>query len=344
MSYVSTRTEVRAQFIATMHFPPDADPELRAAAKYAIEAYRRGALPEGVVHGVGILISRLGGLYRVLDRYNVVYLLPSAHFERVFVSKPQVVVQAGARGSGKTITAWTLALRWLRRHPRGEIHVIGDIDEMAPVLAEKGFPVVAHEEPYFPPGSRPEFIIFNELTEDVLSTSAVKRSARTITLQQFRARHYRAWFVFNAVRHRSLLSAVRETSEAVLMRFSPPQLAYALYEALPPGYKDLAFLTMDLDPNRAIAVYTVKGAGTFVAVYPTDPPKWLLDAQRVASRKRKLKPLGKNERNARIRELAAAGLTSTEIARVLREEGYGKISDARVRQIIRAMRERGELK
>ena len=338
MTYISTKTETRSLISRFLNYPEDIDPKLRAAMYSIAVGLRRGSVSQTTAAQLGTLVQGLGGEYLMPDRYNVVYLPPSTALERFFFSRPKILVQAGLRGSGKTITAWTLALRWLRKHPAGQVHVIGDIDELADPIAERGIPVVVHENIHIPRDRKPKIIIYNELVEDVLSTSAMKKGARRASLGVFRARHYNSWIIFNAVRLKSLLSVARETADAILIRYSPPHLLLSLRDVLPPLVGDAVMVASRLDVNRAVAIWSVPGKGTYISIYPTDPPSWLLDLPREIKRRA---VRSREDRDAYILSLSKEGLNAKEIAERLEAEGWGKLTVRRVRQIISAAK-RGE--
>jgi hypothetical protein len=311
--------------------PEDLPRKIRDTIIAIEEGYRAGFLErrKAVVLAT-ILKERFGYPYRVVSDRHIV-IIPRSHRElmRAFLMYPQLIALIGNRHAGKTITAWTIALEALQKKPEMRLYVYGDVDglgeqvmKMRPELEDR---IIVKEDYRLPPlDGREKIVIYNELSESLISKRALSSANLELNLQALRSRHLNTWVIYNVIRFSSLESVLRETADIKMFKWLSPELVNNAMMNLPKGWAEILKVTTKLSRNEGLVIAPVQGKGVKIFLHETNPPAWLLEAHRRAKKDSKLMMV-KSERKRyvlqRIGELYEKGLSTKEIKMILENEG-----------------------
>ena len=311
--------------------PSDLNPKLKAAILMIEEGYRKGDLNrrKAVVFGA-LFRHKFGYRYRVISDKHMVIIPRSQHeLMRIFMSYPQLMAIVGNRHAGKTITAWTIALNFLEKRKDVNLYVYGDVDGLGtqiikekPELADR---IIIKEDYTLPPkDGKDKIMIYNELSENIISKRALSSANLEVNLQALRSRHLRTWIIYNVIRLTSLESVLRDTADIKVYKWLSPDLIQNAMGALPKAWGELLKVTATLRRNENLVIAPVEGKGVKIFLHDTNPPQWLLDAHKKAKENTRLMMV-KSERERyileRIGELTQKGLKTSEIQIILQNEG-----------------------
>ena len=311
--------------------PSDLPANLRAAILMIEEGYRRGDLDrrKAVVFGA-VFRHKFGYRYRIVSDKHMVIIPYSQHeLIKIFTSYPQLMAIVGNRHAGKTITSWTIALDFLEKKEDAHLYVYGDVDGLGaqiikerPELAER---IIIKDDYTLPPkDGKDKIIIYNELSENIISKRALSSANLEANLQALRSRHLRTWIIYNVIRFTSLESVLRDTADIKVYKWLSPDLIQNAMGALPKAWGELLKVTATLDKNENLVIAPMQGRGVKIFLHKTNPPQWLLEAHRKAKENTRLMMV-KSERERyilqRIGELTEKGLKSSDIQIILQSEG-----------------------
>jgi len=294
------------------------------------EGYRRGDLDrrKAVVFGA-IFRKRLDYKYRIIsDRHMIIVTKSKTELMNSFLKYPQLLAIVGNRHSGKTITAWTIALQALEKI-NATLYVYGDVDgiaqqiiDMRPELENK---IVIREDYRLPPlDGKKKIVLYNELAPALLSKRALSTANVEINLQALRSRHLQTWTIYNVIRFTSLESVLRETADIKMFRWTTAELLQNTMQYVPKAWQEILKICVKLDINEGLVFAPVPKKGTKIFIHETNPPQWLLEAHKRAKKNSRLMMV-KSERERyileRIGELYEKGLSTKEIKLILEKEG-----------------------
>ena len=237
----------------------------------------------------------------------------------------------GDRHSVKTITAWKIALDMLNRKKAARLYVYGDVDALGYALINENLVdpkrIVIKEDYTLPPlDGKPKIILYNELSEALMGKRALSMENIELNLQALRSRHLNAWIIYNVVRHGSLESVLRETTNIFLFKWMSGAILKNAMNTVPLGWKELLKITVHFDQNDALAIVPVIGKGTTFFIHETNPPEWLLHAHSIAKKNQRLLMV-KSEQERKIMERIAElkmdpekQWTNEEIRLILKKE------------------------
>jgi len=233
---------------------------------------------------------RYGIEYEILDNNHMIFLPRSPDLlSDFFVKEPTVIGIIGGRGSGKTITAWKLALDALDRIKNATLYVYNDVDGIGSIIAERDSRVVVEEEAAVPPmDGLPKIIIYNELTEKQMSKKWQSSANIDLNLQALRTRHRMSWIIQNIITYSGLENILKQTTTVKVFKWMDPVLLEHTKDALPKGWKKLVEICAFFGENEGLAVVPIKKKGNVYYVHETNPPPWLLQAHRHATKTKHL--------------------------------------------------------
>ena len=312
-------------------YPPEVPAELRRLYVMIEEGYRSGYLDRRKVAVLGeIMRKKFNVEYRIISDRHVVFLPRMHHtLTKYFLKYPQLLAIIGNRHSGKTITAWTLALEALERMPSATLYVYGDVDglghavtEMRPELQDR---IIIREDYRLPPlDGKKKIVLYNELAPALLSKRALSTENVELNLQALRSRHLHTWVIYNVIRYSSLEGVLRETADIKLFKWMTGELLYNALGILPKGWSEIFKECISFEKNEGLAVVPAQGRGTMFFIYETNPPPWLLEAHKRAKKNSRLMMV-KSEKERyilqRIGELYEKGYSTKEIKAILEKEG-----------------------
>ena len=314
----------------TRVYPPIPD-TLRKVLLMIEEGYRAGTLTRKKAVMLATYLRKKYNIpYRVVSDRHIVFL-PRAREELLnrFLRYPQLIAIIGNRHSGKTITAWTIAVEMLERAPETTLYVYGDVDGLGEAVKatnpQMGERIVVKEDYSLPPlDMRKKIVLYNELSESLLSKRALSSSNVELNLQALRSRHLNTWVIYNVIRFSSLEGTLRETAEIKLFKWTTGELLYNAMQHIPKGWREILKTTVTLTENESLVFLPAKGRGMEFFIFETNPPGWLLEAHGRAKKVGRLMMV-KSERERyileRIAELKEKGLSGKEIALILEREG-----------------------
>lgn len=293
--------------------------------------YRSGKISRKKAALYGIYIKERFGVDFIIisDRHIVFLPRNNSIVESAIFNYPQLIGIFGNRNSGKTITSWTIALHFLERFRNGVIYVYGDVDGLGKSLIyenrEYEDRVIVKEEYSLPPVSeRPKLALYNELSEELITKRAMSGDNIRLNFQALRNRHRNVWVIYNVIRYTSFESVLRDTVDITFYKWMSPTLLNNLIMNVPRAYADVLKYIVMLEKNESLVMAPIPGRGTYIGIYETNPPEFLLRAHRNASKNIRLMMV-KDEKDLyvyeRIGELKDKGLSGEEVSILLRKEG-----------------------
>ena len=268
----------------------------------------------------------------VSDRHLVFLPRNSRVVEQSFFSYPQLVAIYGNRHAGKTITAWTIALRFLKQFKNSIVYVYGDVDNVGGSLIHE-YPnlekrLIIKKDYSLPQVSqRKTLVLYNELSEARMSKRSMSGENIDLDLQALRSRHRGTgiWVVYNVIKYTLFESTLRDTADIILYKTMNNRLLSNLVKNTDSATGELIKRTIPhLNKNESLVEVYMEGKGTYFGIYETNPMHGLLKAHENAEKNQKLM-MTKNERDLyiyeRIAELKEKGLSGEEISILLRQEG-----------------------
>ena len=293
--------------------------------------YRQGSISRQKAALYGIYIKLVFGIdYTIVSDRHIVFIPRSnAEVERAMFSYPQLIGIFGNRNAGKTVTAWSIALKFLERFKNGTVYVFGDVDGLgksfeieAPEIAER---IIVRNDYGLPQvTSKPKLALYNELSEELLNKRAMGGDNVKLNLQALRNRHRKTWVIYNVIRFSSLESLLRDTVDISLYKWTTASLLKNIINNVPKAYGEIIKIVTTLNRNESLAVVPMSGRGTYFGIYETNPPEILLRAHKNASKNEKLM-FAKDEKDLyimeKIAEFKEKGLSGDEISLILRKEG-----------------------
>jgi len=291
-----SRAKIETDFwLHEVHFIPDFLPsELRKTLQIFSELYRVGKIDRTRIVAIASYMKNTFNIeYRIIDDRHIVFLPRFSNaLLRYFARYPNLMSIIGDRYSGKTITAWNLALNMLKIKKSAKMYVYGDVDAIGYALKEQkqNMDRIIIKEDYRPPplDGRQKIILYNELSEALMGKRALSTENIELNLQALRSRHLNAWIIYNVVRHGSLESVLRETTNIFLFKWMSGSILQNAMKNVPLGWRELLKTTVHFNQNDALAIVPVIGKGTTFFIHETNPPDWLLHAHKVAKKNRKL--------------------------------------------------------
>ena len=333
-NYVSQKVREYDFFLRnTRALPPQAigDKTLWNILNVVEALYRKGKITRQKAALYGIYIKRKYNIDSVIISDNHIIFLPrnSKIVEQAFFSYPQLMAIYGNRNSGKTITAWTIALRFLENFPSGTLYVYGDVDGLGKSLMyenRKYEERIIVKNDYKPPeaSEKPKIALYNELAESLMGKKAMSGDNIKLNLQALRNRHRKTWVIYNVIRYTTFESTLRDTADITLYKWMSPTLLNNLVSNVPRAYGEILKHVVKLNKNEALAMVPLSGKGIYVGIYETNPPEFLLRAHKNAAKNIKLM-MTRDEKDLyiyeRIAELKEKGMTGEEISVMLGQEG-----------------------
>lgn len=307
------------------------DNELLGLLKMIESEYRGGKISRQKAAMYAMYVKQAFNIDSVIisDRHIVFLPRNNTVIERTMFSYPQLIALYGNRNSGKTITSWTLGMRFLERFKSGVLHVYGDVDGLGKSLIferpEFEDRIVVHNEYSLPdPSSRPKMAIYNELSEELISKRAQSGDNLRLNFQALRNRHRKVWVVYNVIRYSSFESVLRDTIDISFYKWMNPTLLNNLLSNVPKAYSEILKHTVRMGKNEALVVAPIPGKGNYIGIYETNPLEYLLHAHNHAHKNARLM-MTKDEKDLhtyeRIAELKEKGLSGEEISIILKKEG-----------------------
>ena len=294
--YIS-KAKIETDFwLHEVHFIPDFLPlQARKVLRIFSEMYRIGKIDRTRIVAIATYLkNRFGIDYRIIDDCHIIFLPRSSDaLLKYFARYPNLMSIIGDRHSGKTITAWKLALDMLKMKKSAKLYVYGDVDSLGYALKEYGIEeanrIIIKEDYRLPPlDASPKIVLYNELSEALMGKRALSTENIELNLQALRSRHLNAWIIYNVVRHGSLESVLRETTNIFLFKWMSGAIMQNAMGNVPLGWRELLKTTVHFNQNDALAIVPVMGKGTTFFIHETNPPSWLLHAHKVAKKNRKL--------------------------------------------------------
>lgn len=306
------------------------------------EAYRNRRIQKrkAVLYGK-YLKMRYNIDYEVLDDHHMIFLPHSPDLlSHYFIQEPTVVGLIGGRGSGKTITAWKLALDALDKIENATLYVYNDVDGIGSIIAKRDPRVVVKEEAAVPPmDGLPKIIIYNELTERQMSKKWQSSENIDLNLQALRTRHRLSWIIQNIITYSGLEKILKQTTTVKVFKWMDPVLLEHTKDALPKGWKKLVEICAFFGENEGLAVIPVKKKGNVYYIHETNPPPWLLQAHKKASKTRHLLMV-KSEREREYMNIISEILAkdpkakSPDVQVIMEQDYHISLSVRRVRELI----------
>jgi len=334
--YVSQKKRDIDFWMHEIRFIPNFIPkELRNRLVFLEEQYRARRIDRRRIAILATYLKYKFGIdYRIIDDNTIVFL-PHSHYALVkyFSRYPNLMSIIGDRHSGKTITAWDLAFQMLDRIRGSKLYVYGDVDNLGYTLIEKILEekyrkrIIIKEDYRLPPlDGKPKIVLYNELSETLMGKRALSSENIELNLQALRSRHLNTWVIYNVIRHGTLESVLRETTNIFLFKWMSGAILENAIKIAPRGWKELLKITTHFDQNQALAIVPVLGKGNTFFIHDTDPPEWLLKAHHIAKKNRRLL-LVKSEREreiilriAELKEDPEKEWTNEEIRLILQKE------------------------
>jgi hypothetical protein len=282
---------------------------------------------------------------RVLNISENGIIIPyTTSIEKLFSEEPNVMAIFGERSSGKTVGCWNFAFKLYTILNPIEIHVYGDIDGVAQsiktsdVVPKEFYPfrdsIIEHDNytlPKIDPFKR-KIVLFNELSEELISKRAMASANLAMNMLFFRARHLNEWVISNIIRAQSFESTLRDTSMIKMLKPMYGSLLENVEQYFPRQWKNIVRYASEIPKTEGICFYPLMehGGGMAVELYEVKPEKWLLACIENAVKNLRLLEVlnkGKEERPKEIKEdtrfqqiieLRKIGLSQQKIARKLR--------------------------
>ena len=259
------------------------------------ESFRSGKLEKKKAVIIATYIKQKYNIdYRIIDENHIIFLPRSADaLCRYFAKYPNLMSIIGDRHSGKTITAWKIALDMLEIIKSAKLYVYGDVDALGYALINENSVdpkrTIIKEDYALPPlDGKPKIILYNELSEALMGKRALSMENIELNLQALRSRHLNAWIIYNVVRHGSLESVLRETTNIFLFKWMSGTILQNAMNNVPHGWRSILKTTVHFTQNEALAIVPSIGRGTTFFIHETDPPDWLLHAHKIAKKNRRL--------------------------------------------------------
>jgi hypothetical protein len=249
---------------------------------------------------------------KIIDSYNYSVFLPYSQgvFQIIKLQSTHIVI-FGDWGTGKTISAWTIAYilwHYLREIGEGcEIHVWGDADALVETIKTEAAKtgdaeliafandLEEHLEPpseeTWPKSTKKKIMIFNEMNEEGNSRRFMSTANIQLAMKIWKERHSGEYPIFNVI---------TPTSLDLILRGGPVRIYHhtsldntlALERLLPPSWRCIADETTQLREGEAIAIYSLypytkkhKGSenlSTAIDIVRIIPPPWLLEMVKLA--------------------------------------------------------------
>lgn len=350
--YISKAKRDMDFYLHEIRFLPDFLPEnVRKYLLFLEESYRQGKISKSrIVMIATYLRHRFGIDYRIIDEDTIIFLPHSSTaLIKYFKRYPNLMSIIGDRHSGKTITAWKIALCMLIEKPNAKLYVYGDVDNLGKTILEDEsyillidevarkkrnlltyqslkHRIIIKEDYSLPPlDGKPKIVLYNELSESLMSKRALSMENVELNLQALRSRHLNTWIVYNVVRHGTLESTLRDTTNIFLFKWMSGMILKNAIEIVPRGWGELIKIATHFDQNQALAIVPIIGKGTTFFIHDTNPSRKLLEIHSKAKKNRGLLMV-KSERERQIMERIAElkldpkGYTNDEIRMILHKE------------------------
>jgi len=290
------------------YFIPD---DLKKVLTIYEELYRIGKIDKAKITIIATYLKQKFNIdYRLIDDNHIIFLPRSSDaLVNYFAKYPNLMSIIGDRHSGKTVTAWKIALDMLDRKRSAKLYVYGDVDALGYALLNENLidpkRIVIKEDYRLPPlDGKPKIILYNELSEALMGKRALSMENIELNLQALRSRHLNAWIIYNVVRYGSLESVLRETTNIFLFKWMSGTILQNAMKNVPIGWRELLKTTVHYNQNEALAIVPTLGKGTTFFIHETNPPDWLLHAHKVAKKNQKLLMV-KSEKERQIMEKIA---------------------------------------
>ena len=311
------------------------------------EAYRTGRIAKKKAIVYGAYIKKKYGIdFEILDDSHMIFLPHSdSILYRYFFEEPTTVAVIGGTGSGKTITAWVMALEGLNRLDKATVYVYNDVDGLGTLLSEQDSRIIVEQEAAVPPADgNPKIIIYNEMTEKHMWKRGMSSANVDLNLQALRRRHRRAWIIQNVITYSVMESVLKQTSTFKIFKWMDPVLLDHTRGGLPKGWKKLVETCAFLDKNEGLAIIPVKRRGNIYFIHETNPPQSLLSMHRRASKDKHLMMVESEVERDYLRIIgeimAVDPKAKSPQVQIIMEKKHGiKLSRRRVRELISKWKE-----
>lgn len=257
--------------------------------------YRKGRLTRPKMVKIGCYIRNKYNIdYRILSKKHVVFLPRNNEFvyKYMFEEKPQLIAIMGNRGTGKTITAWRLLLKFFEHQPNAHAYIYGDVDNMTPSFqyTYSQFKDQVHYKHTYkmpPKDGKTKLILYNELSKEMMGKRAMSEPNIEMNLQALRSRHSdetgKTWVIYNVIRYSTLEGVLRDTADIQLFGWMGAKLMENMVNLLPTAWDEIVKYSENMVPNESLVFIPIQGKGTYMGIYETNPPKSLLKAHWNAS-------------------------------------------------------------
>lgn len=249
------------------------------------EMYRNGRIYKKKAMLYGMYIKKRWGIdYEILDDKHIIFLPHSdSLLSEYFYRQPTTVAVIGGMGSGKTVTAWKIAIDGLMKMEDATVHVYNDVDGLGPLMQEHFDNIVVEQEAKVPPmDGRPKIALYNEMTERHMWKKQMSSGNIDLNLNALRRRHRNTWIIQNIITYSTLEDILKQTSTFKIFKWMDPVLLEKTKNNLPKGWHKLAEICAFFGENEGLSIIPVKKKGNIYLIHDTDPPGWLLDAHRNA--------------------------------------------------------------
>ena len=258
---------------------------------------------------------------------------------------PQLLTIVGDRYAGKTVTSFVLALIAMKML-NCKLYIYGDVDYLGELLSRVDSRIIwCRPDRYdLPPiDGKPKIILYNELGEPLYSKTSMKGESIETDFFSFRARHYDAWIIYNAVYYPGFQSSKKGSSYIDLFKWLSIKSINIIEKSLPPGYDSLLSITNYFSRDEGLVIGSFPGEGTTAFLVKTKPPKWLIKAHKIARMRRHLEALMlRSQKDKAIMELIAEmkekGMTNKDIQLAIKEKFGVNISVRTIQRRYRAWR------
>jgi len=285
--------------------------------------------------------------YEILDDNHIIFLPRSSDAVlKYFLEEPTVIGFIGSRGSGKTISAWWLALQALEKIENATLHVYNDVDGLGALLAEENKRIKVEKEARVPPyDGLPKIVLYNEMEESQMGKRAMSSRNVELNIQAFRIRHRKAWIIQNIITYSGFESILRQTTTMKVFKWMDPELLETTKNNVPKGWKKLLEICAFFNVNEGLAIIPVKKrgnrkGGNIYCIHETNPPEWLLKKHKQADKDKHLLMVESEKEREYLKIIgeikAKDPRAKAPDVQVIMKEKYGiELSVRRVRDLVR---------
>lgn len=326
-------------YLHEIRFMPDFLPgNVRKYLMFLEESYRQGRINKSRIVAIATYLRHAFGIdYRIIDDDTIIFLPHSSTaLIKYFKKYPNLMSIIGDRHSGKTITAWKIALSLLIELPaKTKLYVYGDVDNLGRTIIEDEtyislideiakkkknlltyqslkHRIIIKEDYTLPPlDGKPKIVLYNELSEALMGKRALSTENIELNLQALRSRHLNTWVIYNVVRHGTLEKTLRETANFFLFKWMTGKLLENAINMAPKGWGELIKIVTHFHQNEALAIVPQIGRGTTFFIHDTNPSRKILELHRKAKKNRILLMV-KSEKERQIMERIAELKMDTE--------------------------------